>query len=354
MPLRGAPIPGRPACIQGNRESLMREHTLQRFAILFVLLCTAGASAVLSGDDIVAVAAVGQNPVAVAVNPVLGQAFVLNKGSKDVSVLDLKTHSLVTRYAVGGIPEGIAADPRTNTIVVVSLDSAATIIDHAAGRITGVVPVGKAPSRVAIDSENNAALITNFNGANLAVLDLAGRRVVRTIALKNGPLGVAVLEGKRRAVVACQYDMEILQVDLARNEMDQSFLAGRFLGEVAVNSATGNVVVGNPSNNGIIAVYNPAANNVVSTVAVGRGPLSVAVYPKRNLAVAAEFDSGSLSLVDMGTGTVIRSVQVGKGPRGVAVNAQTGEAVVVNMLEDKAVFIDLEALLAPVPARANP
>ncbi len=354
MPLRDGAIPGRPVCNRRNRGSRMKKHILQRVAILFVLLCSAGVASVLSADSIVAVAAVGQNPVAVAINPVLGQAFVLNKGSKDVSVLDLKTHSLVTKYLVGGIPEGIAADPRTNTIVVVGLDSAATIIDHAAGRIAGVVPVGKAPSRVAIDSENNTALITNFNGANLAVLDLAARRVVRTIALRNGPLGIAVLEGKHRAVVACQYDMEILQVDLARYEMDQSFLAGRYLGEVAVNPATGNVVVGNPSNNGIIAVYDPAANNVISTVAVGRGPLSVAVYPRRNLALAAEFDSGSLSLVDMGTGTVVRSVQVGKGPRGVAVNAQTGEAVIVNMLEDKAVFVDLEAMLAPMPVRANP
>ncbi|HYK90369.1 MAG TPA: YncE family protein [Acidobacteriota bacterium] len=310
------------------------------------------APAISAQGGIVGAAVVGQSPVAVAINPVVGQAFVLNKGSKDVSVLDLKSRSVVTKYLVGGLPEGIAVNPQTNAVVVVSLDSTATVIDHAAGRIAGVIPVGKAPSRVAIDTEKNAALITNFNGSNMVVLDLAGRRVVRTIELKSGPLGIAVLEGKRRALVACQYDMEILQVDLDKGEVDQSLVVGRYLNDVAVDPVTGNGVVGNPSSNGMLSIYDSGANRVVSTVPVGHGPLSVAVYPRRNVALAAEFDSGSLSIVDMATGTVIRSVKVGKGPRGIAVNPQTGIAVVVNMLEDKAVFLDLDTLLG-TPA-ANP
>ncbi len=330
----------------------MRNPRSRSVLVLAVFLFFAEAPALMPQDGIIAAVTVGQNPAAVAVNPMAGQAFVLNKGSKDVYVLDLKSHATVAKYQVGGIPEGIAVNPQTNTVVVVGLDSTATIIDHGAGRIAGVVPVGKAPSRVAIDVDKNTALITNFNGSNMAVLDLAGRQVLRTISLKNGPLGIAVLEGRRRALIACQFDMEILQVDLDKNEMDQSCLVGRYLSEVAVNPLTGNAVLGNPSSNGIISVYDPATNGVISTVPVGHGPLSVAVYPRKNVALAAEFDSGSLSLVDMGAGTVVRSVKVGKGPRGVAVNAQTGTAVVVNMLEDKAVFLDLEALLAP--SSANP
>jgi YVTN family beta-propeller protein len=319
-------------------------------ALVYLMLVWIGGATVLPAqDEVVAAVPVGQSPVAVAINPLAGQAFVLNKLSKDVYVIDLKTHGAVAKYLVGGVPESIAVNPQTNTIVVVGLDSAATIIDHAAGRIAGVVPVGKAPSRVAIDAERNEALVTNFNGANMVVLDLENRRVARTIALKNGPLGIAVLEGKRRALVACQYDMEILQVDLDKNEMGPSLVLGRYLSEVALNPATGKAVVGNPSNNGILSIYDPAANAVVATLPVGHGPLSVAVYAKRNVALAAEFDSGSLSIVDMDRGTVIRTVKVGRGPRGIAVHPLAGTVVVANMLEDRAVFLDLNSLLAPAP-----
>jgi len=324
----------------------MKKQTMKQALIVLILLFTVGVPALQAQKDIIAVTPVGENPVAVTINPTAGQAFVLNKMSKDVYIIDLKTRAVVGKYLVGGIPEGLAINPQTNTLVVVSLDGAATIIDHAAGQIVGVVPVGKAPSRVAIDTDKNAALITNFSGSNMVVLDLASRQVTQTIPLRNGPLGIAVLEGKRRAVVACQYDMEILQVDLNKNNVDQSLLIGRYLSEVATNAATGKVVVGNPSNNGILSVYDPVANSIVSTTPVGHGPLSVAVYPKRNIAVVAEFDSDSVSILALDTSTVVRSAKVGKGPRGIAVDPQTGIVIVVNKLDNNAVFLDLNALLA--------
>lgn len=325
----------------------MKKQSMQQALIVLVFLFAAGVQALQAQNDIVAATPVGRLPVAVAINPVTGQAFVLNKGSQDVYIIDLKTHAVVGKYLLGRIPEGIAVNPQTNTVVVVSLDGAATIIDHAAGRIVGSVPVGKAPSRVAIDTDRNAALITNFSGSNMVVLDLARRQVTRTIPLKNGPLGIAVLDGKRRAVVACQYDMEILQINLDKNEMDKSLIVGRYLSEVAANPVTGKVVVGNPSSSGILSIYDPENNSISSTVPVGRGPLSVAIYPKRNAALTAEFDSGSVTVVDLDSGAVIRSVKVGKGPRGIAVDPQTGIVIVVNELENNVVFLDLNTLLTP-------
>jgi YVTN family beta-propeller protein len=60
----------------------------------------------------------------------------------------------------------------------------------------------------------------------------------------------------------------------------------------------------------------------------------------------AEFDSDSVSILALDTSTVVRSAKVGKGPRGIAVDPQTGIVIVVNKLDNNAVFLDLNALLA--------
>ena len=317
--------------------------------MLTVLSTAAAPSTAQTPPEVLGAVPVGTSPVAVAINPATGRAFVVNKGSGDVAVLDLASRAVAGRYTLGGILEGIAVNSRTNHVVVAGLDGVVTVIDQGLQEMVATIPAGKAPSRVAIDEERNAALVTNFSGSNLAVIDLATRRVVRTIALKSGPLGVAVLGGKRRAVVACQYDMELVGVDLEKGVMDRELVLGRFLSEVAVNAGTGHVIVGNPSSNGILTVYDPEANTVVSTLPVGAGPLSVAVWAKKNVALVSEYNGGTVTVVDLSLGLAVKSIPVGKGPMGIAVHPESGIAVVVDKLGGNAVFLDIDRALGARP-----
>ena len=312
-------------------------------------LLALGAPALRAQDVILGVIPAGVRPVAVSINPVTGQAFVLNKGSQDISVIDIQTRTTVMKYKIGGVPEAIAVNPKTNSIVVVSSTGSVSIIDHAQSRIAATIPVGKTPSRVAIDVEKNAALVTDFSGSKLAVIDLSERKVSETISLRSGPVGVVVLEGKRRALVAAQYDMELLQIDLDRLSVEDKYLVGRYISELGANQVTGLVVVGNPSSNGIISIYDPKINSILSTLPVGDGPLSIAVYAKKNMALISEFNSGTVALVDLGLYRVIQRIPVAKGPLGIAIHPDTGVAIVVNNLADSATFIDIERVLAPPP-----
>jgi serine/threonine protein kinase, bacterial len=294
---------------------------------------------------------VGVRPVAVAVNPTTNQAFVLNRGSQDLMVIDLAKRSVISKYVVGGIPEGLAVNPKTNAVVVVSLSGEVTIVDHARGQIAGVLPSGKGSSRAAIDTEKNLAWVTNFNGRNVVGIDISGRRIAATVdlavdAARNvGPLGIAIAESKRRAAVACQYDMQVVVFNLDSYAIERKLLLGFYVSEMAANPLTGMVAAVNPSGNGILVIYDSAINEVTSTVPMGSGPLSVAVYAKKNLAVVAEFSSGAVTLVDMESGKPIKSVKVPKGPVSVAVNETTGLAVVACKLADKVAFIDLNELI---------
>jgi YVTN family beta-propeller protein len=318
------------------------------FFLAFCILQPAPGAVGQGSPEILAVTPVGESPVAVAINPSSNQAFVVNQGSRTVAVLDMKSHQVTARYSLGGNPVSIAANARTNRVVVAGLDGIVSVIDPASGEIVASIPAGKAPSRIAVDSAKNTALVTNFNGGNMAVIDLAARKVVSTVELGNGPLGIALLEEKRRAIIACQYDMELRSVNLDTGVVENHLLVGRYLSEIAANEETGQVVVGNPSANGIISIYDPMSNRLVATQPVGAGPLSIAVYAKRNVALVSAYNDGTVTLLDMKLGLPLKTVRVGKGPLGIAVHPQTGIAVVVNKTDGTAVFLDVEAALKSI------
>jgi YVTN family beta-propeller protein len=309
-------------------------------AALFLLLSSAEAQP-LPGIALPA----GSNPVAVVFNPSNNQAFVVSKTAKSVFAVDLGSGKLAATWLVGGVPESIALNPRTKQAVVTNLDSYVSVVDTTSGTIVATIPAGKSPSRSAIDPVRNEAAVTNFNSANLVVIDLDARKLIRTIPLKSGPLGIELLGETRRAVVACQYDMSLVTVNLDSGEAEQEIILGRYLSELARDPLDGRIVAGNPSNNGIISIYDPARAAVVATVPVGGGPLSVAVYAKRNVALVSEYSAGTVSFVDLSTARVLRSIRVGDGPMGIAVKESNGTAIVACKLADQLTIVDIESLL---------
>jgi YVTN family beta-propeller protein len=60
---------------------------------------------------VVATVPVGDNPIAVAVNPDGTRAYVTNSGSSNVSVIETATNSVVDTVPVGSFPEGVAVTP---------------------------------------------------------------------------------------------------------------------------------------------------------------------------------------------------------------------------------------------------
>jgi YVTN family beta-propeller protein len=309
--------------------------------VLFLLLLTARAQSAPHKAI-----PIGSNPVAVAFNPATNHALVISRAAKSVVALDLASGTVAATWLVGGVPESIAINPRTNQAVVTNLDSYVSVIDATTGAIVATIPAGKSPSRVVIDPVKNEAAVTNFNSANMVVIDLESRKLIRTIPLKSGPLGIELLGETRRAVVACQYDMSLLTVNLDNGEIEHEIILGRYLSELARNPLDGQVVIGNPSNNGILAVYDPVKAAVAATIPVGGGPLSVAVYAKRNVALVSEYSAGTVSIVNLSTARVLRSIRVGDGPMGIAVKEHAGIAVVACKLADAVTILDIEALLA--------
>jgi YVTN family beta-propeller protein len=114
--------------------------------------------------------AVGQDPVALAVNPMTHRCYVANNGSNDVTILDEATPATTTVTAGLG-PTYVAVNTVNNTVYVAnSADGTVTIIDGASSGTT-TVPADSQPCAVAVNPVTGVAYVTNHGRGTVTVID---------------------------------------------------------------------------------------------------------------------------------------------------------------------------------------
>lgn len=190
-------------------------------------------------------------PSDVAINPATGMAVVANKGSNDISLIDL---SSVTRaqLAAGSVPPVLA-----------------NICTAAVGAVpTGAPPAcpPSGPSSVSVDYVRNIALVVNATSKTIAVVDLQTEAVTSVVAVP--PSGVGTTDTP---------------------------------GAIGVNPITGRALVAMQGKNyGALMdlTQNPPVFAGIVSISTG-GNTRVAVEPNLNWALATPGSLGSLGIVDL-------------------------------------------------------
>jgi YVTN family beta-propeller protein len=149
----------------------------------------------LTTDVVGKTIAVGAAPVAVAVDPVLHTAYVVNGGTGTVSVIDKASASVVATVTVGAKPVAIAVDSTRHLAYVVNNSgNSMSILNEETNTVTGTVQVGQGPVAVAVDTTTNTIFVANTDGGHGSVskIDGATHRVTPTGALGGSPLDLTL------------------------------------------------------------------------------------------------------------------------------------------------------------------
>ncbi len=124
--------------------------------------------------------AVGARPRGVAINPDTNQAVVANANSNDVWIVNLTTGSVVRKVPVGAGPTDIDIHLLTNTAIVTNSTltpvqreagqlGSVSAIDLATGEVTEI-PVGATPFGIAVDPDNQRAVIADFGSDDITIV----------------------------------------------------------------------------------------------------------------------------------------------------------------------------------------
>jgi YVTN family beta-propeller protein len=263
-------------------------------------------------------------------------AYVVNAGSS-VSVIDIGTNTVVATVPVGNAPSGVAVTPDGKHVYVTSDGfNNVSVIDTASDTVVATVTPVDEPFGVAITPDGQHAYVANFNSNSVAVIDTATNTVVATVPVGSGPWEPAVTpDGKHVYVTNFGTGNDpgiasnVSVIDTATNTVVTTITVGSFPIGVAITPDGQHAYVANNGSHNV-SVIATATNKVVATVG-GTGPtVGVAITPDgKHAYVTSDFPNRAL-VIDTATNTVVATVTVGNEPFGVAITPDGKHAYVTN------------------------
>ena len=253
------------------------------------------------------------SPLVVAVNEVTGKAVVVNFGSDNVSIVNLETQTTEAVVSVGmpgAGPRSVAIDTENNIAIVALVNGGSVVLldlDTHTPALPAPIPVGANPISVAYDEKNDLVLVATHGDANVQMvrynLELNIATVVGGIFLGSGPQEITLSPELERAVVA-------LGDGRAVAVLDTSAAPASLLGVVGLNTSSGSVAI-NPETGlaaallretKTFALIDLATRRKLTTpsVFVGDNPTHISVNPNDNTLLVANPSGDAIEIVSMG------------------------------------------------------
>lgn len=136
------------------------------------------------------------DPIAVGDGPVGarpggdGLVYVANRGSKSLTAFDASTRQVIRTYALGFTPGAAAVAPSGE--LWVTDEDAGRLVFYAAGsdQPSGELPTGSGAHAIAFSSDGTRAYVTNLRGGSVSVVDVAEKRSITQIPVGRKPSGL--------------------------------------------------------------------------------------------------------------------------------------------------------------------
>lgn len=216
---------------------------------------------------------VGLNPAAGAVTPDRKTLLVTNNGSGTISVVDLKSLSVVATIALprGSAPDGIVLTKDGTTAYVTNFlpqGAAVFVIDIASRTVTATIPAEPFPPQVKLTPDGTQAWITSIFGNSVSIIDtLTSKQVGRQLV--QGAWGIAFNRtGTRAYVASSQLGGNVTVIDTTTYKILATIPVGPFPRDVAVSPRGRHVFVTHPDANYLTQI-DTRTNTVVRTITVG-------------------------------------------------------------------------------------
>ncbi len=142
---------------------------------------------------------VGQKPVQVGFSPDGKFVYVSLNGENAVGKVDVGTRKLIGKVQVGVGPIQVYVTPDGKYLLAANQgtkdkpSTTVSIVDTATFAVLDTVPTGQGAHGVVIEPSSRYAYITNLYGNDIAVLDIAARKIVARTPTGAAPNGISFL-----------------------------------------------------------------------------------------------------------------------------------------------------------------
>jgi YVTN family beta-propeller protein len=290
-----------------------------------------------SATQVIGSIPVGSSPESIAYDGKIGEIFVPNTFSNNVSVIDDATNKLVASIAVGARPYSIAYDSNYNEMFVGNLGSSnLSVISDAKDMVTANISMNLgtsgAPMGLTYDNRTGEIFVADSGANNVSVINDTSNKLARTIPVGAYPTALAYDWAKREIYVANAYDHNVSVINDTSDKVVVNIQAnyGDPAG-LAYDPAQGEIFVSyDNSGANTVSVINDSSNTVIGTVTVGSRPEGMSFDNRTQEVFVANAQSNNTSIIDTLTGKVVAGVSGGVNPVAIAYDDGLGEVFIAN------------------------
>ncbi len=276
--------------------------------------------------EVVATIPVGRAPHNLVFSPDGRFAYVANLGAPptngSVSVIDTEAYEVIATVEAGVRTHGVRSTPDGNFIWVANVGSDdLTIIDaNTLQAEPERLPVGDGPALVAFLPDGSKAYVSNGGDGTTSVVDVASRKVIKTITTGLGAMGLVVTPDGGLVFETEGIDNRVSAIDTRTDTVIKVLTFDNTLLEAHGLAIAGDeLLITNRTGNSLSFVDTRTLEKVASIAVPGR-PDIIAVSPDCDRAYLTLRDAPALAVVDIADRRYIDLVSLGAGDvHGIAV-----------------------------------
>jgi YVTN family beta-propeller protein len=270
-------------------------------------------------------AATGKAPHEIAISPDGKQAAVVAYGGTTIDLFEVATRTKLKTIDLSPNdgPHGIAWLNNGRIIVTTERSQSVAVVDPVAGTVSTSIKTDQPGTHmVAVTSDFTTAYTANISAGTVTVIDLAGAKKLRDIAVGGRPEGIAL---SRDELVLWVGDLEGSRVQAFDTDTFDR-LAEVKTGAVPIRVAAspdGRWIVTSNLEAGSLTVIDANTRKAVRDILLSgeqqAGQVTILFSPDGKYLYAAETGADVVAEVDLATGKVLRRLPAGKNGDGLAI-----------------------------------
>lgn len=230
-------------------------------------------------------------------------------------------------------------------IVTNKAPSTATIIDVATGQALATLPTGNGPHEVVLSSNGRTAVITDYGtGAapTLTVIDVPGKRIARTISLRQytAPHGIVFLPGDSLVAVTSERTNHVVVVHVASGEIRKAVPTQHRGSHMVGVAADGRRAWTGDMGDHTVSELDLVSGTYVRSIAVPNVPEAINVTPDGREVWVGSNATGKVSVIDVATGAISTAAEGVAWPYRVLFTPDVKTVVIPDMRNNEVRFLD--------------
>ena len=346
--------------------------TVARTCLLSVLLLSACAR----GDK----PAPADQPSSTAAKPAGELVYVTNEDSRDLTVIDAATDSVVATIFVGTRPRGVKVSPDGRTVYVAlsgspkcpptmpdaeceklksdpALDGVA-VVDVATRKTIKTLPSGLDPETFDVSPDGTKLFISNEAADSATIVDIASGKAVANVKVGREPEGVTLTPDGKSVWITGESDHNITGIDVA---------SGALLGSIDILSKRPRGIAFLPDGSrayvtnevgGTVSVVDMIAKRTIHQITMppDARPMGIVVAADGKRIYVTNGRGKTVSAIDPATDSVTASVEVGTRPWGIDLTADGKKLYTANGPANTVTVVDVATLtvLKTIPVGSVP